>query len=679
MTLSHEEQLSIISKAWGKQDGYCFFPWIDGKATTREERIRGYNEGRAYKWPEEKKAILAHLKAKEHDDLYWCPSLFEKKIRQQQWAMDEHALWADLDAVDPREIDEEYRPTIAWESSPGRFQALWIISSGDVQGASWPGGENQRLTYYLGADTGGWDTTQLLRIPGWDNHKPDYKKKNNGKPVKGKLLWKTGQRYLPDAFTDLPDVQATNIVEDVLEDEIRAVNRQEVWGRVRLKVNHTARELFSAREVAGDRSEKLWYLIRCLADVGCTATEIVALVKDTVWNKFSGRQDELKRLVSEASKAIGSRSEEKTKELEEERAPKPKPQRLFALIRDAKAPEWLVENVWAEGACGFIAGQPKSFKTWTGMDLAMSIASGIPFLDHFTIVNPGPVLYIQEEDPIPTVKQRTDKIWPGKLSDKMVSTPEGIVWAPPSESKSDGPDVAAYIGEGFVISDGGWQAWLDETLAEGFEGDRYRMVVIDPLMMVAGDVEENRAQEMTEKVFKPLKQMSRKHEVAVALVHHMRKGDPAKPQRGGQLMLGSVANHAWAEDSLYLRLGRGGEVIVERESKHTTSGSFRISGLRNKNWTPTVIDDRSDGDEEEEAQGASGSTGTIRQGGRKGAGKPKKSKALAALEELGPGRHSTARVAEKAGVGRSGAHKQLVRLEEQGKIKRQGHGTWVLA
>ena len=82
---------------------------------------------------------------------------------------DEHALWADLDEVDPESI-KDYRPSIAWESSPGRYQALWLAASGDFQGASWPGNENQQLTYYVGADRSGWDTTQLLRIPGWINH-----------------------------------------------------------------------------------------------------------------------------------------------------------------------------------------------------------------------------------------------------------------------------------------------------------------------------------------------------------------------------------------------------------------------------------------------------------------------------------------------------------------------------
>lgn len=687
--LTPEKQLRLISSAWGRQTGYCFFPWISGKAKNREERIKSYHEGEEFFWPRDRAKIISHMKAHQSDDLYWCPSLFEGKRRQMELAMDEHALWADLDAVDPREI-EDYPPTIAWETSPGRYQGLWLIVAGDMQGASWQGGENQRLTYLLGADQSGWDTTQLLRIPGWKNHKFDhrggarYEGEELDPPVPGKLLWSDGRRYLPDEFVDLPDINTPTEVQTVLEEEIDRVKRHEVWGRVRLKLPHRARELFAARTVSGDRSEQLWWMMRCLADVGCSAVEIVALVRPTPWNKFEGRQDELKRLTNEASKAIGQRSEESTEQLELEAEDKPELVNLFDMLANVRPPAWLIQDLWAIGSCGFIAGQPKSFKSWIGLDLALSVSTGIPFLDYFPIRQPGPVLYIQEEDAPPMVKGRVGKVWPSKQSDKMKVQDGQLVWDPPDPR--DKPKIAAAVGEGFVISDPSWQAWLDEKLDWGYggsvekAGEPFAMVIIDPLMMVAGDVEENRSQEMTEKIFKPAKQLSRKHEVAFCFVHHMRKGDPAKPQRGGQLMLGSVANHAWAEDSLYLKLARGGDVIVERESKNTTSGTFRITGLRNKKWTPGVTDDQT-GDEglhEEARQESAGSNGSAPRTRSQG---PRKPKALQALEELGVGQWRTGQVAEQCGITPNGAKRQLDRLVSAGKVKSvgaPGSGRWEL-
>lgn len=692
--LTPEQQLSLISKAWGRQSGYAFFPWVSGKADNKEDRIQSYHEGPAFLWPADRDKILTHIRAHIDDDLWWCPSLFERKRRQLEFAMDEHCLWADLDEIPPDEI-EDYPPTVAWETSPGRYQALWLLQpgSGDLQGASWQGRENQRLTYYLGADVSGWDTTQLLRIPGWKNHKPEWKKKY-GRVVEGKLLWRSGRIYLPDDFDSLPEVPHQGQLETVLEDQIEAVDRREVWSRVRLKVSPAVRELVIAREVGPvteGRSGALWQMERELADAGCTAPEIVAIVRETVWNKYVGRQDELKRLTIEAAKAIGARSTDVETRLEEEREERPKPEKLFTVLANIKPPEWLVENIWTKGACGFIAGQPKVFKSWCALDLALSVSTGMDFLDRFRVASPGPVLYIQEEDGPPTVKARVDKIWPSKQADKVVKDEDGaIYWMPPKEAMAE-PQIMAAINYGFVLSDPAWQTWLDEILSEGYPAEGsgtdkaipYKMVIMDPLMMVAGDVEENRAQAMTEKLFKPAKVLARKHNIAVPIVHHMRKGSAnqrngSDPERGGQLLLGSVANHAWAEDALYLKLTRGG-VEVELESKTAPSGKFKITNLRNKRWTPAAseiemaFDDSVDdptpttNGTRKTAPSSSGSNGTRRTKGNAS----RVAASLSTLKDIG-GAHTATEIAQIAGISQSAAHQQLTRALGKGLVQKEG-------
>jgi hypothetical protein len=155
----------------------------------------------------------------------------------------------------------------------------------------------------------------------------------------------------------------------------------------------------------------------------------------------------------------------------------------------------------------------------------------------------------------------------------------------------------------------------------------------------------------------------------------MKKYDAARPARGGQLMLGSVANHAWSEDSLYIKLAKGGDVIVERESKHTTGGTFKVTGLRNKLWTPHVTDDRLDyEDESQDAQFEPSANGN----GHRNGNSTKPSKAILALQELGPGQHKTKIIAEQMGVTMGGARRQLQRLLGQGTIQRQGD-IWVMA
>jgi hypothetical protein len=665
--LTTDQQLTLISLAWDRQDGYVFFPWIVGSASDREARIRGWHESRAFHWPEERDEVIKHMEAHQDDDLYWCPNLFESKSRTEEWAMDEHALWADLDEVNPYEIDEEYRPSIAWETSPGRYQALWLVMRGhDIQGASWRGRENQRLTYYLGADRNGWDATQLLRIPGWKNHKPIHRggsvygpNKKLRKPPRGKLLWaERGRAYLPDHWNDLPQIEVTDpILKNILEEEVDQVDRHKVWGRVRLLVSGRVREFVSAREATGDRSTTLWEIERELADAGCTVVEIVAIVRELPWNKYEGRGDELRRLTTEAAKAVAERKEKPKKGLEDEDEELSQ-HRFTSLIRNIKKPVWIVEDILTKASCGFIAGQPKTFKSWCALDLAFSVATGAPFLDRFEVKRPGPVLYIQEEDALPLLKLRTDKMWPNKQAYDIVDMNK--------------MPLDALVGEGVVLSDPGWQSWLDNTLARGdiLSQQPYTVLILDPLLMLAGDVEENRAADMTTKIFLPLKQLAKKHDCAIILVHHMKKAE-GQGIRGGQMMLGSVANHAWSEDSLYFRLQRG-RIQVERESKHTASGSFVISNIKNLDWAPVVLAEASEMDEHEDNLG-NGQVRTAR--APRSIADGHKPKALIALQELRVG--TTSEVAARAGLTANGAFRQLQRLAHAGKVTRDDK-TWRL-
>jgi hypothetical protein len=186
----------------------------------------------------------------------------------------------------------------------------------------------------------------------------------------------------------------------------------------------------------------------------------------------------------------------------------------------------------------------------------------------------------------------------------------GVEWAAAVPVEGESP-IAAVLQGGLVLSEDVWQEWLDEALARGYpdaQGNRYRLVVVDTLMMVAGDVEENRAQEMTTKIFKPMKEIARKHDTSLIFIHHMRKGG-ADGKRGGQRMLGSVANHAWAEDSMYLTLGATRRIEMELESKSFASQSYVISGVgHGKGWQP-VVENRDQAKEETEAAALSRADG----------------------------------------------------------------------
>lgn len=57
----------------------------------------------------------------------------------------------------------------------------------------------------------------------------------------------------------------------------------------------------------------------------------------------------------------------------------------------------LVEGLWPERSLGFIASPPKKGKTWIALSLALSLATGVPFLDSFPIPQKRNVMYLALE------------------------------------------------------------------------------------------------------------------------------------------------------------------------------------------------------------------------------------------------------------------------------------------
>jgi hypothetical protein len=615
--LTPAEQLKVLALVWDKgpeMDGWVFLPWIPGWTNSKEQRRKNWNEGRAFKWPQEQDAILAHLENHRTDDLYFTPNTFLGESRVAQHTGEEKVLYADLDEINPRtDIDPDLRPTIAWETSPDRFQAVWLLDD-FADGCTEAGGLNHRLTALTGADPSGWDTTQLLRVPGRRNFKFGYKD-DEGESPPGRLLWVNSKRYDVDWLGQrLPEVQIYGTGADVEDGEIDALNAKEIWNRVRLKAPQNVRDYMRmTRYDIGeehDRSEVLWQIERTLADAGCSVAEIVAVVRSTPWNKHHGRNNEMAQLKSEAAKALGVTQQRAEEQPLEDEAEGVVPE-LFSLPNISQfgrssvaRPSWLVRNIWAAGSVGFISGSPKSYKSYLGLDLAISIGTGTDFLNdpQFSTGKPEAVLYIQEEDAESIVKHRAEQIISGKAQDRHwwgqmtldASFVEGegidalgLAWTPPS----DDVPVTMMIRKGFTISSPVWQSGLAELI----ETLHTKMVIIDTLGTTLGDVELNDSVKMNERVLKPMKIIAEATGCAIAIVHHNKKGDSTS-SRLGQQMLGSVAMHAWVESAIYVQSKEKdinqphSEIKVSRENKLAEDLNFRVR-------IPTMWEEKGNGTE----------------------------------------------------------------------------------
>ena len=70
----------------------------------------------------------------------------------------------------------------------------------------------------------------------------------------------------------------------------------------------------------------------------------------------------------------------------------------YMALHATGAVEWIVRDWLPSKTIAFVISPPGTYKTWTILDLCVSVAGGTPFLGKFPIEETGPVMLIQQED-----------------------------------------------------------------------------------------------------------------------------------------------------------------------------------------------------------------------------------------------------------------------------------------
>ena len=188
---------------------------------------------------------------------------------------------------------------------------------------------------------------------------------------------------------------------------------------------------------------------------------------------------------------------------------------------------WLVERLWMDSAVGIIGGAPKCCKSWLGLDVALSVASGTPCLDTFPISAPGPTLLYMAEDAAPVVKARLTGICRHRGID-LADLPIHVITAPALRLDLQRDQ---------------------ERLLETVSLYRPGLLLLDPFVRLHR-IDENHAGDVSA-LLAYLRQLQRQYDMAIVVVHHSRKNGRASTP--GQNLRGSGDFHAWADSSLYLR------------------------------------------------------------------------------------------------------------------------------
>ena len=481
----------LIIEIWARQPGKFFALCTKSGSGKWKEHFFSRDE-----FPLIKQFIKDHS---DHD-LYFCPHGFNRRVRQKTEAVIPNLLWADLDFVTP--IGMKPKPTIAIQSSPGRFYGLWELSQ--------PMNEelNRRLTYMLGADKGGWDLTQVIRIPGTINYKYESQ-------PRVRTLWDDGPVHsLKRIESHLPPAEET------LEGKVSAA---QVFEEYQGKLPRWVRRELLSKKTTGkvDRSEMLWKLENACIEAGMSIEEAFAVLKGSAWNKFSGRRSEEEQLKRELAKVVDNQFREKPKGAEKlHRKPDDELSRdehrgLFTFkplseIKEEKI-DWLWYPYLAKKTLSILEGDPGLGKSYLAMIVSASIAKGksLPCVKKGKGIAQGPVVYFDIENNAASVT---------KVRLKYNGFTDLDNYYPVEQAFSiEDPDALEEIYE-----------YLDQI--------KPVVVIFDTLNTYIGRADTHKSSEATQ-AMNVFKQIASDFDCAVCVLRHLTKGTGSAMYRGQ----GSVA------------------------------------------------------------------------------------------------------------------------------------------
>lgn len=199
------------------------------------------------------------------------------------------------------------------------------------------------------------------------------------------------------------------------------------------------------------------------------------------------------------------------------------------LAKDVPAQRWLIRDVWTWRARGVLGGEPKLGKTWLGLDISISVASGTPCLGHYEVEEPGRALIYLAEDDEPDVRCRIEAICVHRGLD--VNNLDLHVITVPVLRLDRRTD--------------------QQRLVATLEHFRPRLLLLDPLVRIHR-LDENDARDISG-LLGFLTELGRHFETAIALTHHTSKKSRKRP---GQALRGSSDLYAWGKSYAFLSAQR---------------------------------------------------------------------------------------------------------------------------
>lgn len=479
----------IIDRIWKQQaDGDYFF--FCTKSASDKFRTHPFKRSQ---WGE----IPQFLSENKDKDTWFCPHGFSKSERLKAYAVLPRLLWSDLDEVDPRTL--RLKPTVAFESSPGRYVGLWFTDKPVTEEL------NRRMSYFVGADKSGWDLTQILRVPGTSNYK------YSSAPTV-RTLWTDGPTYrVADLEKQLPRDEENGVSSGESSDASTIYKKWEkrlpAWCR---------RELMRGKPTPGKRSEMFWKLGQTLVEVGLTREDAAVLLKASPWNKFKDRRNEDEQIERELDKAINRHIQADRRINSHAKKDEDRGERRLIFtpmsqveVRDI---DWLWYPWLALGQLVILEGDPGLGKSFVMQAVSRHVADKVKLPSeskgHGTVQ--GKVLYCDLENSSDTVTKKRLMAYGLENEDNFVQMEEPFSMA---------DDEAL------------------EELIEYIETEHPALVVFDTLNNYLGSADAFKGHEVSQ-VFQRFRDIARRFNCCVVVLRHLTKSSKEKALYRGS---GSIA------------------------------------------------------------------------------------------------------------------------------------------
>lgn len=392
-------------------------------------------------WPRERPEITRLILANnaEGKDVYYTPSLFKPVDQIVEWNTDDQGnrlwpkatkpnilgsqlAWVDWDGGAPSDwsaVAQEKgipEPSLVVQSSvPDRQHAYWRLD--EFAAIDAVEDRNKALALTLKSDSGGWDATQLMRIPFTNNYghkKPGVRKEwFKGQPLMVKIAGLVKPERVPaEYFVNLATPER-EIVEQL------AIKLKEVppiedvlmfghWTPALAESFKLTKEEAGARSPDG-RSGTIQRIMYEAAEAGMSDEQMYAIVDacDKRWEKYTGRSPGIRKkylidAIAKARERVGWLTEETMAFVgAATNAPVEDDAKLVYNLDEFMAKDvhidWLLEGLFPRNGLGLLTAQPGTGKTQAAIQFGMGMALGTKVLKWANLVGEQKILLMSLE------------------------------------------------------------------------------------------------------------------------------------------------------------------------------------------------------------------------------------------------------------------------------------------